>query len=168
MIKLSYAAIINVPAKYLGKDITNLIAKIDDNSLDNLTIPVTANIGGDYASPVVTTDLSSGIKSLTTKLVEIEKQKLITKGKDKATDLIGGLLSGNQKAKDSTVATNKNTDAVKDVLGGLLGNKKKDSTTVKKDSTVTKNDAVKDAAKSVLGGLLNKKKKTEVKKDSAN
>tara|TARA_R110002033_G_scaffold79931_3_gene131110 strand:+ start:161705 stop:164428 length:2724 start_codon:yes stop_codon:yes gene_type:complete len=166
--KLSYAAIINVPAKYLGKDITNLIAKIDDNSLDNLTIPVTANIGGDYASPVVTTDLSSGIKSLTTKLVEIEKQKLITKGKDKATDLIGGLLSGNQKAKDSTVATNKNTDAVKDVLGGLLGNKKKDSTTVKKDSTVTKNDAVKDAAKSVLGGLLNKKKKTEVKKDSAN
>tara|TARA_R110002050_G_scaffold179118_3_gene312426 strand:- start:66983 stop:69706 length:2724 start_codon:yes stop_codon:yes gene_type:complete len=166
--KLSYAAIINVPAKYLGKDITNLIAKIDDNSLDNLTIPVTANIGGDYASPVVTTDLSSGIKSLTTKLVEIEKQKLITKGKDKATDLIGGLLSGNQKAKDSTVATNKNTDAVKDVLGGLLGDKKKDSTTVKKDSTVTKNDAVKDAAKSVLGGLLNKKKKTEVKKDSAN
>lgn len=165
--KLSYSAVINVPAKYLGKDINNLIAKIDDKSLDNLTIPVTANITGDYTSPSVSTDLTSGVKSLTTKLIEIEKQKLINKGKEKATDLIGGLLSGNQKTKDSlTEANNKN--AVKDVLGGLLGANKKDSTAVAKDSAATKNDAAKDAAKTILGGLLNKKKKTEVKKDSVN
>ena len=167
--KLSYAAVLNVPSKYLGTQVTNLIAKIDDKSLDNLTIPVTANIGGDFTSPTVSTDLSSGIKSLTSKLVEIEKQKLIAKGKDKASDLIGGLLSGNQKTKDSAVSAN-NTNAVKDVLGGILGNKKQDTTitTTKKDSIPTKNDAVKEAAKSVLGGLLSKKKKTEVKKDSVN
>jgi len=165
--KLNYAAVLNVPSKYLGTQVTSLMAKIDDKSLDNLTIPVTANIGGDYASPTVTTDLSSGIKNLTTKLVEIEKQKLIAKGKDKATDLIGGLLSGNQKAKDSAVSAN-NTNTVKDVLGGILGNKKQDSTATKKDSAATKNEVVKEAAKSVLGGLLNKKKKTEVKKDSVN
>ena len=167
--KLNYAAVLNVPSKYLGTQVTSLISKIDDKSLDNLTIPVTANIGGDYTSPTVSTDLSSGIKSLTAKLVEIEKQKLIAKGKDKASDLIGGLLSGNQKAKDSSVSAN-NTNAVKDVLGGILGNKKQDTTatTTKKDSVATKNDAVKEAAKSVLGGLLGKKKKAEVKKDSVN
>ncbi|WP_047419034.1 AsmA-like C-terminal region-containing protein [Cellulophaga sp. Hel_I_12] len=164
--KLNYSAVINVPAKYLGKDITSLIAKIDDSSLDNLTIPVVATIGGDYLSPNVTTDLTSGVKSLTTKLIEIEKQKLISKGKDKATDLIGGLLSGNKKTKDSLSDANTNT-AVKGVLGGLLGGKK-DSTAVKIDSAATNNGAVKDAAKSILGGLLNKKKKPEVKKDTVN
>lgn len=165
--KLNYAAVINVPSKYLGKEVTNLIAKINDASLDNLTIPVTASIGGEYTNPTVTTDLTTGIKDLTSKLIEIEKQKLIAKGKDKATDLIGGLLSGNKTKKDSLAATNDTKSQVKDVLGGLLGGTKKDSTsTVKKDSTAAKTDAVKDAAKSVLGGLLNKKKKTEVKKDS--
>ncbi len=160
--KLIYSAVINVPAKYLGKDITNLIAKIEDTSLDNLTIPVTANITGDFTSPTITTDLTSGVKSLTTKLIEIEKQKLINKGTAKATDLIGGLLSGNQKTKDSlTEANNKN--AVKDILGGLLGSAKKDST-----EAASKNDAAKDAAKSVLGGLSNRKKKPEVKKDTVN
>ncbi len=162
--KLSYATVMNVPAKYLGKEVTNLIAKIDEKSLDNLTIPLTANIGGEYSSPLVTTDLSSGIKSLTTKLVEIEKQKLINKGKNKATNLIGGLLSGNQKTKDSTSEVNKNTQAVNDVLGGLIGNKKKDSALMKKDSSKAENTVIEDAAKSVLGGFLKKNKKTETNK----
>lgn len=168
--KLNYTAVLNVPSKYLGKDVTNLIAKIDDKSLDNLTIPVTASIGGVYTSPTVTTDFTTGVKDLTSKLIEIEKQKLISKGKDKATDLIGGLLSGNQNKKDSTTAANDTKNQVKDVLGGLLGNSKNDTTAtgVKKDTATAKKDAVKDAAKSVLGGLLNKKKKTEVKKDSTN
>ncbi|SMC33574.1 AsmA family protein [Cellulophaga tyrosinoxydans] len=168
--KLNYTAVLNVPSKYLGKDVTNLIAKIDESSLDNLTIPVTASIGGEYTNPSVTTDFTTGVKDLTSKLIEIEKQKLINKGMDKATDLIGGLLSGNQKKKDSTTAANDSKSQVKDVLGGLLGNTKKDTTAtaVKKDTATAKKDAVKDAAKSVLGGLLNKKKKTEVKNDSTN
>ncbi|MBO0591870.1 AsmA family protein [Cellulophaga sp. E16_2] len=159
--KMNYAAVLNVPSKYLGKDITNLISKIDDTSLDNLTVPVTASIGGNYTSPTVTTDLTSGIKDLTSKLIEIEKQKLIAKGKDKATDLIGGLLSGNQAKKDSASTAVDTKTQVKDVLGGILSNKKETTTTTKTDSTAaaTKNTAVKDAAKSVLGGFLNKKKK---------
>ncbi|MEM7712082.1 MAG: hypothetical protein AAF349_00560, partial [Cyanobacteria bacterium P01_A01_bin.68] len=35
-----------VPAKYLGSEVNGLIAKLDDNSLEDLTIPVVANIGG--------------------------------------------------------------------------------------------------------------------------
>jgi hypothetical protein len=153
--QLQYKANLDVPAKYLGSEINNLIAKIDDSSLKDLTIPVTANIGGNYTSPNVTTDLTSGVSNLTKQLVEIEKQKLLDKGKDKAKDLLGGLLGGTKK--DSTKTDSTKTNAA-DVLGGLLGNKKKDST--KTDSTAKK-DAVKEAAGSILGGLLGKKKKKD-------
>ena len=165
---LEYKAVLNVPAKYLGDEVTNLIARIDDASLDNLTIPVTANIGGAYNAPKVDTDLTTGVKQLTAKLVEIEKQKLVNKGKDKAKDLLGGLLNQNKDSiQKDTAATNGTT--VKNVLGGLLGGKKtsKDSTGIKTDSTTTKNEAVKDAAKDILGGLLgNKKKKKDTVKQN--
>ena len=161
--KLNYKATMQVPAKYLGSDITKLIAKIDDPSLADLTIPVVANIGGLYNSPKVTTDMSSGVKQLTTKLIEVEKQKLIAKGTDKAKDLIGGLISGNKTTTDST--SQKSTDtktAAKDILGGILSTKKDttSATAVKKDSTPVKTEeAVKEKAKDILGGLFGKKKK---------
>ena len=164
--KLNYKATLQVPAKYLGSDITKLIARIDDSALQDLTIPVIANIGGVYNNPQVTTDLTSGIKQLTTKLVEIEKQKLINKGTDKAKDLIGGILSGNQAKSDSIKKdTTSNKQKAKDILGGILAVKNpKDSTVVKKDSVPAKNEkeVVKEKAKDILGGLLGKKKKDTV------
>ena len=161
--KLNYKATLQVPAKYLGSDITKLIAKIDDAALTDLTIPVVANIGGLYNSPTVTTDLTSGVKQLTTKLVEVEKQKLINKGTDKAKDLIGGLISGNKVKTDSIDKTGTSTKPnAKDILGGILATKKDTtSTAVKKDSIPVKTDkeAVKEKAKDILGGFLGKKKK---------
>src|SRR5690606_3872590 len=152
--KLNYAATIEVPAKYLGKDINNIIARIDENSLENMTIPVTANISGGYTSPTVTTDLTSGIKNLTAQLVEIEKQKLIAKGKDKAKDFIGDLIAKNQKATDST--KKENQEKTMDVIGGLLGaaTKKTDSTAKTDTTTTAKKEAQKDVAKKILGGLF--------------
>lgn len=161
--KLNYKATLEVPAKYLGSEVNNLIAKIDDSSLEGLTIPVIANIGGNYSSPAVTTDLSGGVKSLTNKLIEIQKAKLINQGKDKAKDLIGGILSGQEKGKDSTATKDPTKEGVKEVLGGIIGSKKKDSTKIATDSVPAKKeeDLVKDKAKEVLGGLLGKKKKKD-------
>lgn len=138
---MNYNAVFQVPAKYLGSEVNRLIGKINDNDVNQLTIPVTANITGNYASPQIKTDLTSGVTNLTKQLVEIEKQKLINKGTDKVTDLLGGLLGGTKKETttdsttvktDSTKTTNTSTvsEGVKDLLGGLLKNKKK-----KKDST---------------------------------
>ena len=161
--KLNYKATLQVPAKYLGSEVNKLIARIDDSALENLTIPVIANIGGMYNSPQVTTDLTSGIKQLTTQLVEIEKQKLINKGTDKAKDLIGGILSGNQSKTDSTKTGTNNTEGAKDILVGILGTKKPvDSTKTKMDSVPvkTEKDVVKEKARDILGGLLKKKKDT--------
>ncbi len=161
--KMNYKASMEVPAKYLGSEITSLIAKIDDQQLENLTIPVIANIGGNYDNPKVTTDITSGIKSLTSQLIEIQKQKLINKGTDKAKDLLSDVLGGNTSEKDSTKTEDKTKEAVKDVLGGILGGNKKDSTQVKTDSVPQKKeeDVVKEKAKDILGGLFGKKKKND-------
>jgi hypothetical protein len=139
---LDYNAVFKVPAKYLGSDINRLIGKINDPETNNITIPVTANITGNYMNPTIKTDLSSGVSNLTKQLIEIEKQKLLNQGTDQVKDLLGGFL-GDDKTntpKDSTSTKTDSTetadpieDGVKSILGNLLGGKKK-----KKDST--KND----------------------------
>jgi hypothetical protein len=159
--QLQYQATLGVPAKYLGTEVNNLIAKINDASLQELTIPVIANISGGYMSPKVTTDLTSGVTKLTQQLVEIQKQKLLNQGKDKAKNLLGGLLGQNTDSTQ-TDSTRTSGQGVKEVLGGLLGGQKQDSIT--KDSTPPNND-VKSAAKNILGGLLGKKKKDTTKQE---
>ena len=137
---MSYDAVFNVPAKYLGGEVNQLIGKINDDEVNNITIPVTANIGGTFTNPQVKTDLTSGVSNLTKQLVEIEKQKIIGQGKDKIKDLLGGLSGNNTDTKTETDTTKTNT-------------------------TTTKKDEVKEGVKNVLGGLLGGKKK---KKDSVN
>jgi len=144
---LKYSAIFNVPAKYLGSEINQLLSRINSEDTKNITIPVTANIGGSYTNPTVKTDLTSGISNLTKQLIEIEKQKLLNKGKDKVKDLLEDVIDSNNKHADS--AKQKQNDAIKDVLGDVLGDKKPDST-----KTTTE-----DAVKTVLGGLFGNKKK---------
>jgi len=159
--KMNYKATMEVPAKYLGSEVTGLIARIGEEELKDLTIPVTANIGGAYTSPQVTTDMTSGVKSLTNKLIEIQKQKLINKGKQKASDLLKDVLSG---GKTDSTKTDPNKEKAKDILGGILGNKPKDSTKTKSDSVpAQQEDVVKEKAKDILGGIFGNKKK---KKDS--
>jgi len=144
---LNYKAVLDVPAKYLGSEVNRLIGKINDNEVNKITIPVTANISGTYTNPQVSTDLTSGISNLTKQLIEIEKQKLANKGKDKLKDLLDGVLNKNQKPTDST----------------------KTESQTKKDSTLTKNDSLqkagKDKVKGILGDLLKNRKK---KKDTTN
>lgn len=161
--KMNYTATVNVPAKYLGTEVSKLIAKIDDTELKELTVPVTATIGGNFLSPTVNTDLKSSVKNLTTQLIAIEKEKLVAKGKDAAKDLIGDILAKNNTKKDSTADKN----GVKEVLGSLLGGstKQKDSVTTKSDSAaINKKDAQKKIAKDVLNGLFKKKKKKDTVK----
>nr|WP_299339908.1 AsmA-like C-terminal region-containing protein [Allomuricauda sp.] len=151
--QLDYKATLDVPAKYLGSEVNSLIARMDDSDLENVTIPVVANIGGSYTNPSVSTDLKSGVSKLTNQLVEIQKQKLLNKGKDSAEDLISNVFKSN--SQDST-ASDKST--AKEVIGSLLGGKNEQAT----DSTQTTEDPVKNTAKSILGGLLGKKKKDTV------
>jgi len=145
---MSYNAVFEVPAKYFGNEVSRLIANIGDaETVKNLTVPVTATIGGSYTNPKVSTDLTSGVSSLTKQLITIQKQKLINQGKDQLTNAIGNILGGD--SKDSNTTETKN--AVKDVLGGLLGGNKS-----KTDSTSTE---TKNPVKDILGGFFGRKKK---------
>src|SRR5690606_37751420 len=152
--QMDYKATLEVPAKYLGSEVGNLIAQMNDQSLSEVTVPVTASIGGDFSSPSVNTDLASSVKTLTSKLVEVQKQKLMEQGKDKAKDLLSDLL--NKDESDSTATSTQG--GVKEALGNLLGGDKTASDTTKSSAQ----DQGKEAAKSILGGLLGKKKKDTV------
>ncbi|WP_296317161.1 AsmA family protein [Winogradskyella sp. UBA3174] len=143
---MNYSAVLQVPAKYLGSEVNQLVGEINDNEVNKITVPVTTNIGGTFTSPNITTDLTTGVTNLTQQLVEIQKQKLIGQGKDKINDLLGGLLGGNSNGTktdstntktDSTKtnSTSKAKDEVTNILGSLLGGKKKTKSKKEQDST---------------------------------
>lgn len=141
---LQYDIVFQVPAKYLGSEVNRLIGKINDPEVNKISIPVTANINGSFTSPNISTDLTSGVSNLTKQLIEIEKQKLIGKGKDKINDLLSGVLGGNTTKTDSTTVKTDSTkvdpkdkikDGVKDAIGDLFGGKKN-----KKAQDSTKNN----------------------------
>ena len=135
---MNYSAVLQVPAKYLGSDINRLIGKINDTEVNQIKIPVTASIGGTFASPNISTDLTSGVSNLTKQLIEIEKQKLLGQGTDKLNNAIGDLLGGNSNST------------------------KTDSTKTKTDSTkINSTDKVKEGAKNILGSILGGKKKAK-------
>ncbi len=156
--EMDYKLTLDVPAKYLGKEVNNLLQQIGDKESSNVTVPVNALFSGNIKSPNVSTDLKSATTSLTNKLVEIQKQKLLNKGKNKLSDLLGETLGGSKKEGDS--ADSKTTEGVINDVLSTIGKKKDD--TVKNDTS--KQDNVTKAVE-VLGGLLGAKKK---KKDSVN
>jgi len=153
--KMDYSATLNVPAKYLGTEVNKLIAQMNDESLGEVTVPVTANIEGNFTNPSVSTDLTSSVKTLTTKLVEMQKQKLVNQGKDKVKDLLSDALK-----KDESDTTATNSEDVSETIGKMLGGSK--DTLATDSAKAKKNDDVEKAAKSILGGLLGKKKKDTV------
>lgn len=154
---LNYNAVFNVPAKYLGSEINRLIGKINDPDVNNITIPVTANISGVFTNPDVKTDLTSGVKNLTTQLIEIQKQKLLNQGKGKVKDLIGDVIGGNKTKTDSIKKEQDNV--VKGVLKDII------KTRPQQDSTITDStNSTKNTIKNVLGGLLGGKKKKDTVK----
>ncbi|PWB26493.1 AsmA family protein [Flavobacterium sp. HTF] len=126
---MNYNLKLDVPAKYLGTEANALIAKMspaDAAKLDN--IPVNALITGNFSNPKVSTDMKSAVSSLTTQLVNQQKEKLTQKGASALTDL----LNKNTKAKDTTKAaatekeqkTQEATKKASDLLNGLFKKKK--------------------------------------------
>jgi hypothetical protein len=159
--KLNYNLNIEVPRKYLGQEVNTLIARIDERELDNLTLPVNASVSGVYDAPVINTDFTTGIKELTSRLIAVQTQKMVNKGSEKAGELLGGLLSGQDTKKDTLNKKGGENVKLNDVLGGVMANqtKSKDTSTSNKDS-LTKEDPVTKAAKGILGGILGGKKQS--------
>ena len=112
---MNYNLTFDVPAKYLGNDVQGLLSKLSAKD-QNITVPITASITGNMASPSIKTDLSSSVSNLSKQLIQQQKSKLVDSALSK--------LLGNKKG-DSTKTSNKKIKKVTDVLGGLFSRKKK-------------------------------------------
>jgi hypothetical protein len=128
---MNYNLKFDVPAKYLGPEVTSLIAKLspaDAAKIEN--IPVTALLGGTFSTPKISTDLKQSTTKLVTQLAEQQKQKLINQGTSALTNLIDKNTKPSDTTKTTTTEKPKTEDVVKDKvkegLNSLLGKKKKE------------------------------------------
>lgn len=132
---MNYTVKLDVPAKYLGNDVGNLMSQLDEKEASAMTVGIPIGISGNFTNPKIDLNPGQAIKQLTQQIVEKKKEKVKGEIKDKGTEILSDLL-GSKKEKDSaktnTEETLKNT--AKDILGGFFGKKKK------KDSTKTNNN----------------------------
>ncbi len=145
---MNYSLKLDIPARYLGSDVSGLLSKLTAQEKESISVDLPVSLSGSFAAPKVNINTQAAVGSLTSKIVEIQKQRAKDKVEDKLEDILGGALGGN-KPKDST-ATQGN--------GQTTDKPKKD-------------EIIKDVATDILGGLFGKKKKketAETKRDSVN
>jgi len=133
---MDYRVKFDVPAKYLGPEINNLLNKLtpaDANKIQN--IPITALMTGNFSNPRVNTDVKQATTQLVNQLVQQQKQQLVNQG----TQALGNIIDRNRPAGDTTKtnvpvtkeeiktqAEEKAKDKVREGINSLF-NKKKDN-----------------------------------------
>ncbi|MDX5585451.1 MAG: AsmA-like C-terminal region-containing protein [Aureibaculum sp.] len=130
---LAYDAVIHVPAKYLGKEASQLIAELNEDELNTIKVPINALISGKFNNPIIKTDLKAAIANLSNQIATKQKEKLIDKGKEQISNALNDLIKGSSKQNDTiTKDSLKNPitkDPAKELLEGIFKRTKK-----KKDS----------------------------------
>jgi hypothetical protein len=147
---IDYNLTMDVPAKYLGSEVTKLLQNLNPQEADAMSVALPIGLKGTFTNPQVSLNAENAINTLTKQLLAKQKDKLINQG----TGLLEGILTGGTKPDSTKTNTNtnntnqqqttqqqttqqqttqqQNTLMIKDVLGGILGGKKKktDSTKV--------------------------------------
>ena len=132
---MNYSLKFDVPAKYLGSEANELIAKLSPADAVKLeSIPVSAVLTGNFSNPKIATDIKTAVSNLTNQLIQQQKERLVKQGTSALTDLI----NKNKKPGDTTKTV-------------LPATKEEVQTKVKEE--------VKTKATDLLNGLFNKKKK---------
>src|SRR6218665_1049503 len=123
---LNYDLKFDVPAKYLGTDINNLIAKLTPADAKKVeSVPINAILSGNFKNPKISTDLKQATTSLVNNLVKQQKEKLVSGGKD----ALNNIISNATKPKTDSTKTDVKKDVknqAKDLLNGLFNKKKKE------------------------------------------
>lgn len=140
---IDYNVTMDVPAKYLGGEITKLLQKLDPKEANLMSVALPIVLKGTFNNPQVSLNAENAINKLTQELIAKQKDKLINQG----TDILSGILGGGTKTDSTSTNTQKqdtiqqnsqqqntqqqNTKVIKDILGGILGGKKKKQDTIK-------------------------------------
>lgn len=132
---MNYNLKFDVPAKYLGTEVNNLIAKLTPADASKIeSIPINAVMTGSFGAPKLTTDLKMATTNLVTQLVKQQKDKLIGQGLSQLANATGLPKTATDSTK-TTIPTKeevkeevktKATDAVKEGLNNLFKKKKKE------------------------------------------
>ncbi len=117
---MNYTLKFDVPAKYLGTEATNLLAKLTPSDASKIeSIPVNANLTGSFLNPKVSTDLKQATTNLASQLIEMQKGELINKGTDALTNVLNNVKSKdtvNKTITDTIKTSTKETDKSKDSI----------------------------------------------------
>lgn len=105
--EMNYHLSFEVPASYLGKDVTSLLSNLSDSEAKQITVPVSATIGGSFSQPTIQTDLKNATSSVISQLAEHQKKRLLRKG----VDQLGALLGGKTEKKQTTPKDSLKKDA---------------------------------------------------------
>lgn len=130
---MNYNVTMDVPARYLGSDVGKLLAKLDPQDAEKMTVGLPIGLTGSFTSPKISLNTEAAVQSLTKKLIDKQKDDLIDKGTGILGDLIGG---SNSQANDSTQTETPTdtetgtTEVVKDILGNIFGKKKKQTDSI--------------------------------------
>jgi hypothetical protein len=123
---MNYNLKLDVPAKYLGTEANNLIAKLSPADAQKVeSIPINAILGGSFSSPKITTDVKQATTNLVNNLVKQQKDKLVSGGKD----ALSGIISNATKPKNDTTKTDVKKDVqtkANSLIKDLFGKKKKE------------------------------------------
>ncbi|MFC4739133.1 AsmA-like C-terminal region-containing protein [Flavobacterium ponti] len=132
---MNYDIKFDVPTKYLGTEINNLIAKLAPADAKKVeSIPINAAMTGSFGAPKLTTDLKMATTNLITQLLKQQKDKLIGQGLSQLGN-VAGLPTKTDSTGTSTPKTKEEVkeevkevvkDKVKDGLNNLFNKKKKD------------------------------------------
>jgi hypothetical protein len=124
---MNYSLKLDVPAKYLGTEANNLLAKLspaDAKKVEN--VPINASLGGNFKNPKITTDVKQATTTLVNNLVKQQKDK-ITSG---VKEGVNSIIANATKPKNDTTKTDVKTDVktkANNLLNGLLNKKKKEA-----------------------------------------
>ncbi len=136
---MNYNVSLDLPAKYLGDQVGGLMAQLNEEEANSMTVAVPIGITGNFTNPKIDLEMGSAIKQLSQQILSKQKakakDKIVDKGKEALTDLLGGGSTKDadtnsdtkkEDAQNNTEETLKNT--AKNILGGFLGKKKKKDT----------------------------------------
>lgn len=153
--EMNYNVTLDIPARYLGSEVTSLLAKLDPAEANTMTVALPVGLTGSFTNPKVNLNTKAAINELTTKLIEKQKNDLI----DKGTNAINTIITGN--GNNNTT----NGGNVGGILGGIL-NKPKDSTNTSGNTSGNKPKGdTETVVKDILGGIFGgTKKKDSIKK----
>ena len=122
---INYNLDMEVPAEHLGSEITNLLAKLDPKEVKEMKVSLPVGVTGSFNNPKVNINTNTAVKSLTQQIIAKQKEELTNTGTNIIQEILGGNKPKEENPKNTSTKPKSTETVVKDILGGLLGGKKK-------------------------------------------